>query len=353
MLPSFLLAFALCAGAQEKEERVYEFLFVPRNDIFFVPYVDNRSELEQLSSFVAEHKEAIEKGRMPLYVDGYCNSLPDEARNLSIARTRANRVKSELIVRQGLTEKCFVTHTHAGKGNRVTVWVRIAAPHDTTTVAAIAENEKAGKAVTETETPLKEAREMTVTDAGNVNRVVENRLIVEENEPAVREDAGKSGYPFAIRTNLLRWATLTPDLGLEWRVSHRMGILVHGSWTSWSWDNRNRRYALWEISPELRYYIGKEKRGYLGAMYHFGEFNYKFGGTGKEGDYQGGGITGGYMLQLNRMLSLDFHAGIGYTRAEYDKYKVTDGVRVRRGTENKNYWGVNRLGVTLVWKFNH
>lgn len=56
---------------------------------------------------------------------------------------------------------------------------------------------------------------------------------------------------------------------------------------------------------------------------------------------------------MGRALSLDFHAGIGYTRAEYDKYKVTDGVRVRRGTENKNYWGVNRLGVTLVWKFNH
>lgn len=44
-------------------------------------------------------------------------------------------------------------------------------------------------------------------------------------------------------------------------------------------------------------------------------------------------------------------AALGYTRADYDKFNVTEGVRVR--TENgvkKNYWGINQLGVTLVWK---
>ena len=154
-----------------------------------------------------------------------------------------------------------------------------------------------------------------------------------------------------MRANLLRWATLTPDLGVEWRISRHIGILVNGTWTSWSWDNKNRRYAFWKVSPEVRYYIGKEKRGYLGAMYHAGEFNYKLGDTGKQGDYQGGGITGGWQLPLNRALSLDFHAALGYTRADYDKYNVTEGVRVC--TENgvkKNYWGINQLGVTLVWK---
>ena len=37
---------------------------------------------------------------------------------------------------------------------------------------------------------------------------------------------------FSLRANLLRWATLTPDLGIEWRISRLWGILVHGSWTS-------------------------------------------------------------------------------------------------------------------------
>ena len=55
------------------------------------------------------------------------------------------------------------------------------------------------------------------------------------------------------------------------------------------------------------------------------------------------------MLRLNRALSLDFSVGIGGTYADYEKYVVIDNVRVRRGSENKDYWGVNHLGVSLVW----
>ena len=75
----------------------------------------------------------------------------------------------------------------------------------------------------------------------------------------------------SLRANLLRWASLTPDLGLEWRINPSWGILVSGSWTAWSWSNRDRRYALWEVMPEARRYVGKEKRGYFGAMFKTGE----------------------------------------------------------------------------------
>ena len=103
--------------------------------------------------------------------------------------------------------------------------------------------------------------------------------------------------------------------------------------------------------PEVRWYMGKEKRGYLGAMFKAGEFNYKLSATGKQGDLMGGGITGGYLLRLNKALSLDFSVAIGCLHADYEKYEVTDGVRVRRGTETKNWWGPVNAGVTLVYLF--
>lgn len=96
--------------------------------------------------------------------------------------------------------------------------------------------------------------------------------------------------------------------------------------------------------------MGKEKRGYLGAMYKAGQFNYKLSATGKQGDLMGGGITGGYQLRLNDALSLDFSVAVGCLHADYEKYTVIDGVRVRRGTETKNWWGPVNAGVTLVWK---
>ena len=154
----------------------------------------------------------------------------------------------------------------------------------------------------------------------------------------------------SLRANLLRWATLTPDLGVEWRICPSWGIAVNSSWTSWSWSDKDRRYALWEVAPEVRYYMGEKKAWYLGAMFKAGQFNYKLSETGKQGDLMGGGITAGYQLRLNKALALDFNLGLGYLNADFEKYEVIDGVRVRRGNETKNWCGPINAGVTLVWK---
>lgn len=154
----------------------------------------------------------------------------------------------------------------------------------------------------------------------------------------------------SLRANLLRWATLTPDLGVEWRICPSWGIAVNSSWTSWSWSDKDRRYALWEVAPEVRYYMGEKKAWYLGAMFKTVQFNYKLSETGKQGDLMGGGITAGYQMWLNKALALDFNLGLGYLNADYEKYEVIDGVRVRRGKETKDWWGPTNAGVTLVWK---
>ena len=106
---------------------------------------------------------------------------------------------------------------------------------------------------------------------------------------------------------------------------------------------------MWEIAPEARYYIGKEKRGYIGAIYKAGSFNYKLSEIGKQGNLMGGGLKGGYQLKLNKALNLDFSLALGCLHADYDKYIVIDGIRVRQGKETKNWWGPISAGVTLVW----
>ena len=171
---------------------------------------------------------------------------------------------------------------------------------------------------------------------------------------AERLSAGKAGdadsYTLSLRANLLRWATLTPDLGIEWRISPSVGIMVNGSWTSWTWNDNARRYALWEVAPEVRWYLGEKKAWYVGAMFKAGQFNYKFSGTGRQGDLLGGGITGGYQLKLTEALSMDFTLGLGYLNADTERYDVIDGVRVRSGNETRHWIGPINAGVTLVWK---
>ena len=347
-----LLLPALPAVAQERTDTTYVFRFVPTDDMFYVPFSDNETELERLETCVEKYYDEIRAGFMPLRVDGYSNSESDHQTNLQTARLRSNRVKSELIARQGLTEDCFITKNHAGKGDYVTV--RLTIPKDETPPVTPKEEEKSTtlneKAKSDTapvnkekETPAEDPQAQPVqTEQPSVSNAVQT----EESLPT-----GEVGGAISLRANLLRWATFTPDLGIEWRINRLWGILVHGSWTSWSWNGKDRRYALWEVSPEVRYFMGKEKLGYIGAMYKAGAFNYKLSATGKQGDLMGGGITGGYQLRLNDVLSLDFNLAVGCLHADYEKYEVIDGVRVRQGEESKNWWGPINAGVTLVWQF--
>ena len=352
--------------AQQKTDTTYTFRFVPQKDMFYVPWNGNDTELARLLGCIENYKATILDGKLPLLVDGYCNSLGSEARNLATAKTRANRVKSELITRAKIKEENFITHNHATGGDFVIVRLTIPAK-ETAAMDVEAEARRRAEAERlETETRAEQERRAEEqrkaeearlaaepTVAGRRERqkaeaekaVLQNALAGTLSDPKITND-----YHLSLRANLLRWTTLTPDLGLEWRICPSWGIAVNGSWTSWTWSDKDRRYALWEVAPEVRYYMGEKKAWYLGAMFKAGQFNYKLSETGKQGDLMGGGITTGYQLRLNKALTLDFNLGLGYLNADFEKYKVINGVRVRCGNETKNWWGPINAGVTLVWK---
>lgn len=322
----------------------YTFRFVADDDMFYIPWNGNGEELARLIACIAENRAAILDGTVPVEVEGRCSSQPSAAENLAVAKTRSNRVKTEMILRGGLTEACFTTKNLASGGNLVTV--RIVIP--------------AGPSEAEREAQRRAAEEAEAERLAAEKRAEAERLAAEEaeaereaREPAVRIEEPAEPEACAmgldLRANLLRWATLTPDLGVEWHISDRWSLGVGGSWTSWSWSDKDRRYALWEVAPEVRYYMGAQRRGYLGAMFKAGAFNYKLSETGRQGDILGGGLTGGYILPLGKRLALDFSLGLGCLHADYEKYRVIDGVRVRQGSETRNWWGPVHAGISLKW----
>ena len=346
--------FLTTVFAQQKADTTYTFRFVPREDMFYVPWNGNDTELARLLECIEKNKATILDGKLPLLVDGYCNSLGSETENLATAKIRANRVKSELIIRAEIKEENFITRNHATEGDFVTV--RLTVP-----VKGTAATDAEARRKAETERLEAEKRAEQERLAEEQRKAEEARLAAEkaEAEKAAQQNTLAdtpsetkitNDYHLSLRANLLRWATLTPDLGVEWRICPSWGIAVNGSWTSWSWSDKDRRYALWEVTPEIRYYMGEKKAWYLGAMFKAGQFNYKLSETGKQGDLMGGGITAGYQLRLNKALDLDFNLGLGYLNVDFEKYEVIDGVRVRRGNETKDWYGPINAGVTLVWK---
>lgn len=383
-LSLFFLVAVYPMKAQEKQDTTYLFRFVADKDMFYSPWNGNGEQLARLLKCVDENRSAIESGQMYLLVTSYGTDGNAGQPATEVAKVRRNRVKSELIMRGKVKETHFVTDRsfdagytdENGKSLRNIVIVTLPASADK--VAEIAGEEAATKVEAYNKEVSGEAeRERIAAEKARVQaeearmkaeeeriRQEEVRIVAEKNEaerkateaehtdakgttPKIQKEPEQ--YHVALRANLLRWATLTPDLGLEWRINSSWRIVANGSWTSWSWNDKDRRYAIWEVIPEVRYYIGEQKAWYVGAMFKTGQFNYKLSGTGKQGDLMGGGITGGYQLRLNKALSMDFNLGLGYLNADYEKYKVIDGVRVRQGKESKNWWGPVSAGVTLVW----
>lgn len=383
-LSLFFLVAVYPMKAQEKQDTTYLFRFVADKDMFYSPWNGNGEQLARLLKCVDENRSAIESGQMYLLVTSYGTDGNAGQPATEVAKVRRNRVKSELIMRGKVKETHFVTDRsfdagytdENGKSLRNIVIVTLPASADK--VAEIAGEEAATKVEAYNKEVSGEAeRERIAAEKARVQaeearmkaeeeriRQEEVRIVAEKNEaerkateaehtdakgttPKIQKEPEQ--YHVALRANLLRWATLTPDLGLEWRINSSWSIVANGSWTSWSWNDKDRRYAIWEVIPEVRYYIGEQKAWYVGAMFKTGQFNYKLSGTGKQGDLMGGGITGGYQLRLNKALSMDFNLGLGYLNADYEKNKVIDGVRVRQGKESKNWWGPVSAGVTLVW----
>ena len=386
LITALLFIWELPVIAQQPTDTTYIFRFVPNDDMFYVPWNGNDRSLHQLLNILEKNKKQLQAGQMYISVSSYAASANDILTSERMAYIRNNRIKSELITQGGLTEQMFVTDrailSSYGKEKLRNVVV-VTFPASVEKVAEIAgieaarrvekyNKERSGKAErerlfieqaarekAEAERLAKEqaerehlaaqekARKQAETERLAAEREEKERA---ETERLAAEAAAKAkAHSLSLRANLLRWGTLTPDLGVEWRLNRHVGILVNGSYTSWTWNSNDHRYALWEIAPEARYYIGKEKRGYIGAIYKAGSFNYKLSEIGKQGNLMGGGLTGGYQLKLNKALNLDFSLALGCLHADYDKYIVIDGIRVRQGKETKNWWGPISAGVTLVW----
>lgn len=345
-------AGAFAKGGEPRE--VITFKFVPGEDMFYIPWEGNAAQLDALYRLVDEYRTDITSGAVPIYVDGYSASMKSMAKNKELAFVRANRVKSELIMHKGLVEDNFITKNYTtaytdadGVIYKDMVVVTLRLPVVVSVEPRKQDPAPAPKPVPEP-TPKTEPMPDTVVD-----------VIPEPTTPA-------KPYCFAVRTNLLYDAFLLPTLGVEWRVGRGFGVKLDGSFAWWNGE-KSKVQKMWIVNPEVRLYMGKAKRFYLGASGNFGEYNtYGYllgklypqttdyngakGDTGYQGKLWNAGLTVGYQLRLSRSFSLDFNLGLGYTNLEYDSYNIVDKVRVYNAKEqSKDFWGPTQAGLNLIW----
>lgn len=170
-----------------------------------------------------------------------------------------------------------------------------------------------------------------------------------------------SAQQVGVKTNLLYWATTTPNIGTEIAVGKKHTAQVFfglNPWKQSGGDQSSIRH--WLVQPEYRYWFCQSFNGwFLGAHAMGGQFNaggvkLPFGLVKDlrdhryEGWYVGGGVTAGYQWPLSKHWNLETSIGVGYDYIQYDKFKCgTCGEKEKSGHDH--YVGPTKAALSLIY----
>lgn len=162
------------------------------------------------------------------------------------------------------------------------------------------------------------------------------------------------GRYLGIKTNLAAWAGTIMNVAADVQVGRHWSVELPVLWCPWFVSDQHA-IKTFTIQPEARYWLSKPGAGhFFGVHAHVGWFNVKW----NRDRYQdtdrpllGAGISYGYLLPLGEHWAGEFTLGAGYANMRYDTfYNMDNGARI--DTRTKNYWGITRVGISVVYRFN-
>lgn len=193
--------------------------------------------------------------------------------------------------------------------------------------------------------PLQEA-----SSAGNLENNLEKKLYYIFSNP---EKARARRY-LTLKTNAVAWAGTIMNVAADVQVGMCLSIELPVLWCPWYATDQHavRNFTL---QPELRWWPKRPGEGHFwGVHTQVSWFNVKW----NDRRYQdtdrpllGAGISYGYLLSFNAHWAGEFTLGAGYANLKYNTYyNIANGARI--DTRTKDYWGITRVGVSLVYKFD-
>ncbi|MDR2887906.1 MAG: DUF3575 domain-containing protein [Bacteroidales bacterium] len=186
------------------------------------------------------------------------------------------------------------------------------------------------------------------------------------------QPAPLDGYPvayrldetphFAIKTNLLYSMATTMNLAVELRLWRKATIDLSFSLNPWTYNKEeNSKFKFFLSQPEFRLWPLEAFNGHFFGLHgHYAYYNvgslpgsaftetmntYRF-----EGSLAGAGLSYGYHWMVTPRLSLEAEAGAGFMQLQYGKYPCQTCARLLTD-ETKNYWGLTRAGLNLIYLF--
>lgn len=126
----------------------------------------------------------------------------------------------------------------------------------------------------------------------------------------------------ALKSNALLWATASPNVGAEFRVSRRFTVSTDVAFNPFKFGNLDLHYGAFQ--PEVRYWFSgrPHARWYVGVAGLASVYNMCISNTRHDGSAFGGGVTGGYSFVLGERWGIEATLGIGALSVAERKYAL-------------------------------
>ena len=382
IISCLIIGFILCSSlnAQTTQEgnkgtasdSTFVFHYPPCIQMFKADYKSNRQTLQLLK----KRLQTFSKGKDTLYVNGYSGECENDSRNQRTAFHRCINLKGYLINYYGLRERDFKTvntpHNHPDLGDIVVISYSSLPPlkqmEEDVSKSVPAEKEQKTEEITpvvvekETE-PVREELEIKE----EIQQVEQQVTPVQQQVKSESEQTDKpmqtdelvsvsqtSSRYVAVKTNLAAWVGTIMNLAADVQVSEHFSVELPVLWCPWHVSSKHA-VKTFTIQPEGRYWLARPGKGhFFGVHAHIGWFNVKWNRDRYQDTSRpllGAGISYGYLLPLGEHWAGEFTLGAGYANLKYNTYyNIGNGARI--DTRTKNYWGITRVGISVVYRFN-
>lgn len=371
IISCLIIGFILCSSLNAQ---TFVFHYPPCIQMFKTDYKSNRQTLQLLK----KQLQTFSKGKDTLYVNGYSGECDNDSRNRRTAFHRCNNLKGYLINYYGLRERDFKTvttsHNHPDLGDIVVISyssLPLLRPMEEDVSKSVpAEKEQQTGEITpvvveketepvreeqEIKEEIQQAEQQTVTAKEQAEAITaQPEQQPEQTVKITPETASSSGRYLAVKTNLAAWAGTIMNVAADVQVSEHFSVELPVLWCPWYVGSKHA-VKTFTIQPEARYWLSKPGAGhFFGVHAHVGWYSVKWNrdryqDTGRP--LLGAGISYGYLLPFNEHWAGEFTLGAGYANMRYGTYyNMDNGARIN--TRTKNYWGITRVGLSLVYRFN-
>ena len=188
----------------------------------------------------------------------------------------------------------------------------------------------------------------------NIGKKVEKESVKKEStDKKSVKDTGIAKRYVSVKTNFAYWAGAVANLSADIQLHRKLSLELPFDWSLWDIE-REHGVRLVLFQREVRWWMKNVGKGhFVGVHAHAGVFNVKW----KDIRYQtagrpllGAGLTYGYSLPFSEHWGAEFLLGVGYANMKFDEfYNIDNGAKIC--TDELNYWGITKLGISLVYRF--